>query len=289
LISYEQIASKNNLPVPRYTSYPTVPFWYALEDKIKWLDTFKENFANQNKESGISLYIHLPFCEALCTYCGCNKKITTNHNVEDVYIEAVLKEWELYRQIMNERPIIRELHLGGRTPTFFSRENLKKLLMGIFKYAVIHEDEEFSIEGHPNNTTAAHLRMLNHLGFTRISLGVQDNDANVQRIINRIQPFENVKRATEEARENGFTSINFDLIYGLPLQTKESIKRTVEQCISLQPERFLSNGYVDIGMDHFALPTDTLYKHGSKINYIETLWATQQIRQTCLSAWVFRQ
>jgi oxygen-independent coproporphyrinogen-3 oxidase len=293
------LLSKYNLPVPRYTSYPTLPFWYPFENQNAWIDTFKTSFA-ENKKAGISLYIHLPFCDSLCTYCGCNKKITTNHSVEEIYIAAVLKEWKLYRALFDEPPVIRELHLGGGTPTFFSPQNLDKLLGDIFKSAVIHREHEFSIEGHPNNTTAAHIKTLSELGFRRISLGVQDNDAQVQKIINRIQPFENVQRVTQVARENGFESVNFDLIYGLPLQTTASIQRTIEQCISLQPDRvafysyahvpwtskaqrlfdendlpsaekklalyttgkkvFLDNGYHDIGMDHFALPTDKLYR-----------------------------
>jgi oxygen-independent coproporphyrinogen-3 oxidase len=293
------LLSKYNLPVPRYTSYPTLPFWYPFENKTLWVNACKDGFY-QNKKTGISLYIHLPFCESLCTYCGCNKKITTNHTVEEIYIEAVLKEWKLYRDMIDEPPVIRELHLGGGTPTFFSPQNLDKLLQGIFRSSIIHPDHEFSIEGHPNNTTEAHLKTLSDLGFKRISYGVQDTDANVQKIINRIQPFENVQKATHAARANGFESVNFDLIYGLPLQTTESIQRTVEQCISLKPDRiafysyahvpwtskaqrlfdendlpsaeeklalyttgkkiFLANGYHDIGMDHFALPQDKLYK-----------------------------
>jgi len=296
----DRLLQKYNLPVPRYTSYPTVPFWYGLADKTAWTNTFKESFYQQNKAGGISLYIHLPFCESLCTYCGCNKKITTNHSVEEVYINAVLKEWKLYCELMDDTPVIRELHLGGGTPTFFSPGNLHSLLEGIFKTSVIHPDHEFGFEGHPNNTTAAHLKTLYELGFKRISLGVQDTNEHVQKIINRIQPFENVKRATHEAREQGFESVNFDLIYGLPLQTKESIHETIEECIFLRPDRiafysyahvpwtskaqrlfnendlpsagekldlyktgkqlFIKNGYVDIGMDHFALPGDALYK-----------------------------
>ncbi|HEX5151396.1 MAG TPA: oxygen-independent coproporphyrinogen III oxidase [Parafilimonas sp.] len=293
------LLSKYNLPVPRYTSYPTLPFWYPFEDQNKWIDAVKAGFCN-NMETGISLYIHLPFCESLCTYCGCNKKITTNHSVEEIYINAVLHEWKLYRALFDEPPLIRELHLGGGTPTFFSPQNLDKLLEGIFKQAVIHPGHEFSIEGHPNNTTAAHIKTLSELGFKRISLGVQDNDAQVQKIINRIQPFENVQKVTQAARDHGFESVNFDLIYGLPLQTTESITRTIEQCISLQPDRvafysyahvpwtskaqrlfdendlpspeeklalyttgkklFIAHGYHDIGMDHFALPKDKLYQ-----------------------------
>ena len=294
-----RLLSKYNIAVPRYTSYPTLPSWYAFENSGRWVDACKKGFLN-NREAGISLYIHLPFCESLCTYCGCNKKITTNHSVEGGYIAAILKEWEMYCALAEEPPVIRELHLGGGTPTFFSPENLDHLLEGIFSSSIIHPDHEFSIEGHPNNTTDAHLETLSRIGFRRISLGVQDNDAEVQRIINRIQPFENVQRVTESARIHGFESVNFDLIYGLPLQTRSSIERTIEQCISLKPDRvafysyahvpwtsraqrlfdesdlpsaeeklalyatgkkiFLAHGYHDIGMDHFALPGDKLYK-----------------------------
>ena len=164
----------------------------------------KTEFNLQNHTIGISLYIHLPFCESLCTYCGCNKKITTNHKVEDEYLLALEKEWKLYRNLMNQTPVIREIHLGGGTPTFFSPVNLKRLISYILKTSIVHPHHEFSIEGHPNNTTGEHLAVLYKLGFRRISYGVQDNDAEVQRIINRVQPFENVKKATEMARKNRF-------------------------------------------------------------------------------------
>src|SRR5215472_10145710 len=133
-----QLLNKYNIPVPRYTSYPTVPFWNSSIDQATWTSAVKEQFAGANKSFGISLYIHLPFCESLCTYCGCNKKITTNHSVEEVYIEAVLKEWKLYCELINEPPVIRELHLGGGTPTFFSPQNLNNLLEGVFRSSVIH-------------------------------------------------------------------------------------------------------------------------------------------------------
>jgi oxygen-independent coproporphyrinogen-3 oxidase len=201
---------------------------------------------------------------------------------------------------MKQTPVIRELHLGGGTPTFFSPRNLKRLLDIILKGSILHPQKEFSIEGHPNNTTLEHLKTLCSLGFRRISYGVQDNDPEVQRIINRIQPLENVKQATENARAVGFTSVNFDLIYGLPKQTLESIERTINEVIALRPDRIafysyahvpwtskaqrlfdeadlpsaeekiqlyligkellMEHGYEDIGMDHFALPHDDLYK-----------------------------
>lgn len=294
------LLNKYNVPVPRYTSYPTVPFWEDRIDIKKWKQVFKKEFSENNLQSGISLYIHLPFCESLCTYCGCNKKITTNHNVEKEYLEAIITEWKLYRQLINEPPIIREIHLGGGTPTFFSPQNLEFLIDAITKRAIVHPRHEFSIEGHPNNTTTKHLKTLYGLGFRRISYGVQDNDPEVQHIINRIQPFENVQRVTEEARSIGFNSVNFDLIYGLPLQSLTSIEKTIRQSISLHPDRvafysyahvpwtsrgqrlfdendlpsaslkmelyllgkqlFTENGYTDIGMDHFALQHDELYK-----------------------------
>ena len=291
---------KYNQPVPRYTSYPTVPVWKEEVDMEEWTSGFNKKFTEQNKLNGISLYIHLPFCESLCTYCGCNKKITTNHKVEDEYLLAIEKEWQIYRKLMKQTPVIREIHLGGGTPTFFSPQSLQRLIGFILKDSIVHPLHEFSIEGHPNNTTAVHLKVLYDMGFRRISYGVQDNDPDVQRVINRIQPFANVKAATEMARVVGFTSVNFDLIYGLPLQTVESIKRTILKILELKPDRIafysyahvpwtskaqrlfdesdlpepeakillyltgkellMKNGYADIGMDHFAVPADDLYK-----------------------------
>ena len=293
------LLNKFNVPVPRYTSYPTVPFWNEGIDTAKWKNIFQQQFTAANSKAGISLYVHLPFCESLCTYCGCNKKITANHSVEEVYLQAIAKEWALYLDLMNAKPVIRELHLGGGTPTFFSPENLEKLLNIIFEKSTIHPDREFSIEGHPNNTTIFHLQTLYNAGFRRVSYGVQDTDPEVQRIINRIQPVENVQRATNAARAVGFKSVNFDLIYGLPLQSLKSLQKTIEQTIAMQPDRiafysyahvpwtsrgqrlfdendlpstedkmklyqlgkklFLENGYHDIGMDHFALATDDLF------------------------------
>lgn len=293
------LVRKYNQPLPRYTSYPTVPVWNEGLETERWKTLFVEKFAEQNHVNGISLYMHLPFCETLCTYCGCNKKITTNHSVEEEYLQAIENEWKLYRQLMKQTPVIRELHLGGGTPTFFSPKNLKRLLTAILKHSIVHPRHAFSIEGHPNNTTEEHLKTLYSLGFRRISYGVQDNDPKVQRVINRIQPVENVKRATEQARAVGFTSVNYDLIYGLPLQTLESIERTIREVIELKPDRiafysyahvpwtskaqrlFDENdlpdaetkiqlylkgkelltkaGYADIGMDHFALPHDELF------------------------------
>jgi oxygen-independent coproporphyrinogen-3 oxidase len=294
-----KLLEKYNVPVPRYTSYPTVPYWKDNLDVEEWKQAFQRDFKANNQVKGVSLYIHLPFCESLCTYCGCNKKITGNHSVESEYMAAILEEWRLYCELMDEKPVVRELHLGGGTPTFFAPANLEILITKILEGAVLHPDREFSFEGHPNNTTREHLQQLYDLGFRRVSFGVQDNDPEVQKIINRIQPFKNVKYVTETARKIGYKSVNFDLIYGLPCQTIESITRTIEETITLRPDRvafysyahvpwtsrgqrlfdehdlpsasekirlyqagkhlFIENGYHDIGMDHFALPEDDLY------------------------------
>ena len=293
------LISKYNVPGPRYTSYPTVPYWEDNSFSMTaWKESLKRSF-NEDKE--ISLYIHLPFCESLCTFCGCNKRITKKHEVESPYIETLLREWDLYLEILGEKPTIREVHLGGGTPTFFAPENLKFLLKMLFRKANRDCDTELSFEGHPNNTTKAHLEMFSKLGFKRVSYGVQDYSAKVQIAIHRIQPFENVKRATEESRDAGFTSVGHDIIFGLPFQTKNDIIETIEKTKLLMPDRIAfysyahvpwikgngqrgfkdsdlptagvkremyeigkqmleEAGYVEIGMDHFALKTDSLYK-----------------------------
>ncbi|HAK75837.1 MAG TPA: coproporphyrinogen III oxidase, partial [Runella sp.] len=161
-----QLLQKYNVPGPRYTSYPTVPYWDKTPlTETRWKDLVKDIFEISNTSEGISLYIHLPYCESLCTYCGCNTRITVNHKVEQPYIAAVLKEWQLYLDFLPNRPQIRELHLGGGTPTFFSPENLRTLITGLFEKADIHPEHEFGFEAHPASTTDAHLQTLFELGF----------------------------------------------------------------------------------------------------------------------------
>lgn len=294
-----QLIEKYNVPVPRYTSYPTVPLWQNEDlHRVQWMKIVNKAFDETNQKSGISLYIHLPFCESLCTYCGCNKRITKNHAVEEGYIEALLAEWAIYLQSFSEKPIIRELHLGGGTPTFFKAENLRWLVESILADCEIHPQHDFGFEGHPNNTKESHLQTLFELGFRRVSFGVQDLDLKVQQAINRIQPFKNVQIVTDLARQIGYTSVNFDLIYGLPFQSLRSIDFTIDKVQRLMPDRIafysyahvpwlkksqrgysetdlpsnetkrelyelglkklLEMGYVDMGMDHFALPDDSL-------------------------------
>jgi len=301
-MSTNSLIQKYNVPGPRYTSYPTVPYWdEAGISNQDWISTFQKSFDESNKDKGVSIYIHLPFCESLCTFCACHKYITKRHELEIPYIETVLKEWKLYLDLFSEKPVLRELHLGGGTPTFFESKNLNYLIKGILDSVDLHREYEFSFEGHPNNTTKEHLQALYNLGFTRVSFGVQDYSERVQKAINRIQSFENVKNVTNLARNIGYTSISHDLIFGLPFQTVGNIIDTVKKTIDLKPDRIsfysyahvpwvkgvgqrgfedddlpkndfkrklyemgkhmlLNFGYIETGMDHFSLPTDSLFK-----------------------------
>ncbi len=294
------LISKYNVAAPRYTSYPTVPAWNSTPTQEQWKDLVSTSFKKTNSKNGISLYIHLPFCESLCTYCACNTRITVNHKVEVPYLESILKEWNLYLALFDEKPKLKEIHLGGGTPTFFAPENLQRLLKGILDTAVISDQADFSFEGHPSNTTREHLKTLFDLGFKRVSFGIQDFDPIVQDVINRYQSFEEVQTVVKAAREIGYTSINFDLVYGLPFQKLETITDTINKVIELKPDRiafysyahvpwikpgqrkftekdlpvdvekrrlyekgldlFKEHGYEDIGMDHFALKSDSLFE-----------------------------
>lgn len=241
------LIDKYNVAGPRYTSYPPVPFWNTTAFNPRdWKQRLTTAFANSNYTDGISLYIHLPFCESLCTFCGCNKRITKNHSVEEPYIDALLEEWETYCIWLPERPRIAELHLGGGTPSFFSPRELRRLLTGIFRWADVAATTDFSWEGHPNNTTRAHLQTLYEFGFRRVSFGVQDYDPIVQRAIHRHQPFANVEQVTRWAREIGYTSISHDLVFGLPFQQIDSIRETIALTRLLQPDRIAFYSYAHV-------------------------------------------
>lgn len=290
------LLKKYNVAAPRYTSYPTVPYWQKEKPIAEnWLTNVVAAFEKNNE---ISLYIHLPYCENLCTYCGCNKRITKNHKVETPYIQTVLKEWDLYLEQLPSQPIIRELHLGGGTPTFFSPESLDSLLNGILNKGTIASEHHFSFEIHPSSTTPAHLRTLKSHGFNRISIGVQDFDEKILKTINRRQTYSQVEKVVLESRKLGYDSINFDLIFGLPFQTEDNIRDNMDKLHYLRPDRIafysyahvpwmypgqraysetdlpkgkikralynlgkqllLEMGYKEIGFDHFALPNESL-------------------------------
>jgi oxygen-independent coproporphyrinogen-3 oxidase len=273
------LVQKYNIPGPRYTSYPTVPYWNEeLFHVADWKATVLQSFNESNNSEGISLYIHLPFCESLCTFCGCNKRITKRHEVEHPYIKAVLKEWKLYCDLFPNKPIIKEIHLGGGTPTFFSAEHLEILINGLFLTASKAENYEFSFEGHPNNTTRKQLQKLYDLGFRRVSFGVQDYSKKVQEAIHRIQPFHNVAKVTFWAKEIGYTSIGHDLIFGLPFQNLNDVIDTIDKTKSLQPDRLAFYSYAHVpwikgngqrGFNEVDLPKDDekrlLYEEGKKL------------------------
>ena len=272
------LVQKYNVPGPRYTSYPTVPYWDNTTFSPElWKQSLKKSFDESNQSEGISLYIHLPFCESLCTFCGCHKRVTKRHEVEQPYIQAVLKEWDLYCELLVEKPVIKEIHLGGGTPTFFSVEHIQQLIQGILDKSEIADAHEFSFEGHPNNTTKEHLQALYNLGFRRVSYGVQDYNENVQKAIHRIQPFENVERVTQCAREIGYESISHDLVFGLPFQNLEDVLNTIEQTNKLTPDRLAFYSYAHVpwikgngqrGFKDADVPKDDLkrqcYEEGKK-------------------------
>ncbi len=290
---------KYDVPAPRYTSYPTVPYWTDSPSTEQWTESLRAAFSDD--EATWSLYLHIPYCETLCTFCGCNTVITKDHAVESPYVERLLQEWKAYVEKVPGilRKPLKHIHLGGGTPTFLSPSELERVLRPILE-STVRDPENFegSVEVDPRRTTRAHLETLHRLGFRRVSLGVQDFDPEVQRMVNRIQPVEITDEITKLAREIGYDSVNFDLIYGLPKQDAKKFVRTAEITLALRPDRIalysfalvpwikkvqrifkdedlpegtekraiyevaremlLAGGYVEIGMDHFALPTDAL-------------------------------
>ena len=303
MTDFLSLLHKYDVPAPRYTSYPTVPFWDTDSiNEASWKEAVIRRFVTEYGE--VALYIHLPFCESMCTFCACNKRITINHNVEDRYINAVLAEWKMYLSILPYPPIIKEIHLGGGTPTFFSPANLRKLIKGMTDGCTINDEHSFSIEVHPNYTKEEHLSTLAELGFNRISVGVQDFDPIVQFAINRVQSFETTKEVIDWARKYGYNSINVDLVYGLPHQTVENIEYSMSCIKQLKPDRIAlysyahvpwkskvqrrytesdlpdaatklemyqkgkllleAFGFKSIGMDHFALESDPMFEAAAK-------------------------
>lgn len=295
------LAEKYSNPGPRYTSYPTIPSWSA--DGVtqeQWKEAMVKGFNDSNDTTGISLYIHIPFCENYCYFCGCNAHRTEDHSFEDPYVDALLKEWQMYLDVFPGKLNVKEMHIGGGTPTFLSPENLVRLVESMYKDVNRQDDYMFSFETNPRSTTREHLEALYSVGFRRMSFGIQDFDPVVQEEINRPQSFELVKEKVDIAREIGFTSINFDLVYGLPKQTLATITDTIDKVMQLRPDRLAfyayghnphmyegqrrfkeedlpvgavkqelydkgramleSIGYHEIGMDHFALEGDTLYE-----------------------------
>jgi oxygen-independent coproporphyrinogen-3 oxidase len=290
----EDFLQKYNRPGPRYTSYPTAPVW---QDDFG-PDDLEESFRRADAaRTPLSLYMHLPFCESLCLFCACNVVIEKDHAAAPPYLDLLKREIEHVSQFVSRsRPVV-QFHWGGGTPTYLSPAQMEDLFAFAAARFSIAPEAEIGIEIDPRVTTIAHLESLRRLGFNRLSLGIQDFHPEVQQAVRRIQPFEATRDQIAAARALGFTSINVDLIYGLPFQTASSFAHTVEQVLELQPDRvalfsyahvpwlrkqqgafathlpegmekfhifragldaFLGAGYAYIGMDHFARPNDEL-------------------------------
>lgn len=283
---------KYNRPGPRYTSYPTVPAWNNQFGAEEF-----ECSARAHTGNPLSLYFHLPFCSSLCLFCGCTTVISKNHEVSIPYLERLKREIDLIGSTVGAHNKVEQMHWGGGTPTYLDAAQIEDLFNYIAARFTFAADAELGIEVDPRVTSEEQLRLLRRLGFNRISLGVQDFDATVQRLVRRIQPFDMVQRLFGYCRALGFDSINVDLIYGLPNQTTESFQDTIERVIELNPDRialfsyahvpqlkkqqsglarflpagdekfrifamavnrFCAAGYRYIGLDHFARPDDEL-------------------------------
>lgn len=299
-MSWSSLLAKYDVAGPRYTSYPTVPYWTEAPTQAQWLEHLAAAVRRgQAADEGAALYVHVPFCRSLCHYCGCNTFITRDPTVTEPYVAGVLKEWGLYTRALG-RLRLDEVHVGGGTPTHLSAEQLERMLGGVLEAADVPDAAELSIEADPRVTSPEQLAALARLGFTRLSLGIQDFDEAVQHAVNRVQTVAEVRAVTEQARRLGFDSVNYDLIYGLPKQTEASVLATVEQVKALRPDRIAFYGYAhipwmkathrkfqdsdvpggaakrqlyelgraaleaagyrEVGMDHFALETDGLWR-----------------------------
>jgi oxygen-independent coproporphyrinogen-3 oxidase len=283
---------------PRYTSYPTADRFVEAHGHAQHKQALELRRQTAGAAAPLSVYVHVPFCESLCYYCACNKIVTKHHERAMEYLALLDTELKLWRAEFGARPQVSQLHLGGGTPTFFTDAELTLLMQRLSQDFDWLPGLEASIEIDPRTVTAARLAHLQSLGFNRISYGVQDFDPRVQQAVHRVQPFEQVEQLMRDARALQFNSINLDLICGLPLQTPQTFARTLAQVVALRPDRialynyahmpqrfkaqrrihaadlppvdvrlnlhadaiatFMAAGYEHIGMDHFALPDDSL-------------------------------
>jgi oxygen-independent coproporphyrinogen-3 oxidase len=290
----ERILPRYDGPGPRYTSYPTAPVWsdsYGAAD-------FRASLARLEADRDVALYTHVPFCESLCHFCACNKIITRDAALPVRFLESVAREIATVREAITTAPHASQLHWGGGTPTHLDPAQLQQLYRLLTDAFPMRDGAEISIEVDPRVTTTDQIAALAECGFNRISMGVQDTNARTQQAINRIQPFAQTQALVEDARARGFESVNFDLIYGLPYQTEETFEQTLDEILTVQPDRialysyahvtwvakqqrgferkdlpeastkmrimvnairqFLEAGYVHVGMDHFARKDDEL-------------------------------
>ncbi len=239
------LIKKYNVQGPRYTSYPTAVQFKEVDEQSE-LDLKKYLVDRNSEPHPVSLYFHIPFCFSLCWYCGCTKVITKDQDRGDVYLEYLKKEMNLIRQVIHPRSNVVQIHFGGGTPTFLSPSQLMRLGKAIHHRFKTDKRTEFSVEIDPRRCTHAHIQALRAIGCNRASLGVQDTNPEVQEAIHRIQPFEQTRQVTEWLREEGINSINFDLIYGLPLQTLTTFRKTMDDVLQLEPDRLAVYSYAHI-------------------------------------------
>ena len=294
----EEMIARYAGSAPRYTSYPTAVEFTEKFDGQSWLEALAEEFG-RDSNTGVSLYFHIPFCHELCYFCACNKLITKDKDVIEPYLQAVFAELDLYRELLPERLAVQQIHWGGGTPNFLPVDAIKRLHeKTISTFPNLIAGADVSVEVDPRTCTTEQIKAFREVGFNRLSLGVQDFDPHVQELVNRIQPYEITKALCDTARAVGFSGINVDLIYGLPDQSVAGFLQTVEQILTIRPDRialygyahvtwikkvqkalerahlptpgeriaiftealkrFSAAGYRHIGMDHLALPEDTL-------------------------------
>src|SRR2546427_12365694 len=237
------LVKKYNVAGPRYTSYPPAT---KFSDSVKWPELAERILENNRSERDLSLYSHIPFCETLCWFCGCTTVITANHRQGQTYIDYLEKEMKQMATLLNPRRKVVQLHWGGGSPTFLSPDEIRRLGELIRQHFKFAENIEAGVEIDPRRLTRDHVVALREAGFNRASFGVQDFDPQVQQAVHRIQPCAMTQQALEWARELGFTSVNFDLIYGLPHQTVESFNRTLDIVLSLQPDRLAVFSYAHV-------------------------------------------
>jgi oxygen-independent coproporphyrinogen III oxidase len=295
-----ELLSRMDTPGPRYTSYPTADRFVEAFGPADYAGALRQRAqgAGVGGTPPLSLYVHVPFCESVCYYCACNKVITRHHERAAEYLDALEVEVALHTEILGTQQSVSQLHLGGGSPTFLSDDELARLMRLLTTKFRVAPGAELSIEVDPRTVTTERLARFRTLGFNRISFGVQDFEPDVQRAVHRIQPYDGVRELMHDARALDYESINVDLIYGLPLQSPQTMQRTVERVCELRPDRIalygyahlpgrfkpqrridaaqlptathrlemlsgairglLDNGYTYIGMDHFALPGDAL-------------------------------
>jgi oxygen-independent coproporphyrinogen-3 oxidase len=295
----EGTLNRFDIPGPRYTSYPTADRFVEAFDRHAFAEALRAR-ATGVANNALSLYVHLPFCNTVCYYCGCNKVITKDRGKSAEYVGYIAREADLVLEHLTGSRKIEQLHFGGGTPTFASNEELEQLMSELTKRFPLEEKGEFSIEVDPRTTPPDKVETLGRLGFNRISVGVQDFNQDVQKAVNRLQSFEMTQATVDAARANGFRSVNLDLIYGLPKQTRETFAETLDKVMVLSPDRIAlyhyahlpdrfkpqrriisadvpspaekmkimldaikrltAAGYQYIGMDHFAKASDDLAK-----------------------------